>query len=115
MSRDPLPPQPDRRRTPASVPTICIDSRSGGGVVWRSCLEARPGPNAENLAVDTSHCGQALACVGAGAGGEPAGASPGQWALYIGACPSRLEGGVMARVAPAGRLESARATPTSRA
>lgn len=46
-----------RLRTPTRVPTTCIYSRSDGVVAWQSCLDAAPGPNAENIEVDSSHCG----------------------------------------------------------
>jgi pimeloyl-ACP methyl ester carboxylesterase len=43
-------------RSPLSVPTTSIYSRSDGVVSWRSCLEVE-GPERENIEVDTSHTG----------------------------------------------------------
>lgn len=46
-----------RLRAPAPVPTTCIYSRSDGVVAWQSCLDASPRKHAENIEVDSSHCG----------------------------------------------------------
>ena len=46
-----------RLRTPASVPTTCVYSRSDGVVAWQSCLDEHARANAENIEVDSSHCG----------------------------------------------------------
>jgi pimeloyl-ACP methyl ester carboxylesterase len=41
---------------PPPVPTTAIFSRSDGVCAWRGCME-KPGPRAENIEVQGSHCG----------------------------------------------------------
>ena len=38
------------------VPTTAVFSRSDGVCAWQSCIE-KEGPQAENIEVDSSHCG----------------------------------------------------------
>ena len=45
-----------RLRSPLSVPTTAIYSRTDGIVAWQSCVEPR-GPQSESIEVGTSHCG----------------------------------------------------------
>ena len=45
----------ERLRAPLSVPTTSFYSETDGIVAWQSCLA--DGPRAENLAVESSHCG----------------------------------------------------------
>jgi len=45
-----------RLREPLSVPTTAIVSRTDAIASWQSCC-TEPGPFAENLEVDSSHCG----------------------------------------------------------
>ena len=46
----------ERLRAPLPVPTTAFYSETDGIVAWQSCL-VDEGPHAENLAVQTSHCG----------------------------------------------------------
>ncbi len=46
----------ERMKTAPPVPSTAIFSRSDGVVAWQGCLE-RPGPEAENIEVEGSHCG----------------------------------------------------------
>jgi len=46
----------ERLRAPLPVPTTSFYSETDGIVAWRTCL-ADEGPFAENLAVESSHCG----------------------------------------------------------
>ena len=46
----------ERLRAPLAVPTTSIYSETDGIVAWQSCL-VDAGPQAENLAVRSSHCG----------------------------------------------------------
>jgi pimeloyl-ACP methyl ester carboxylesterase len=46
----------ERLAAPLPVPTTSFYSETDGIVAWRSCL-VEPGPQAENVAVRTSHCG----------------------------------------------------------
>jgi pimeloyl-ACP methyl ester carboxylesterase len=45
-----------RLRRPVPVPTTSLFSRTDGVVAWESCLEA-PGPQRENIEVNSSHTG----------------------------------------------------------
>jgi len=45
-----------RLRTPPPVPTTSIYSRSDGVVAWQACVSA-PGPQSENIEVESSHLG----------------------------------------------------------
>jgi pimeloyl-ACP methyl ester carboxylesterase len=45
-----------RFRAPPGVPTTSVYSKKDGIVAWRTCLN-EPGPQAENIAVASSHCG----------------------------------------------------------
>lgn len=46
-------------RAPPALPTTSIFSRSDGVVAWQCSVE-RPGPAAENIEVEASHCGLGL-------------------------------------------------------
>jgi hypothetical protein len=46
-----------RFRTPPSVPTTSVFSRSDGVVAWQACVQKNAGARAENIEVDGSHCG----------------------------------------------------------
>ena len=46
----------ERFRGPLAVPTTSIYSRRDGIVAWQCCVDA-PGPQAENIAVTSTHCG----------------------------------------------------------
>jgi pimeloyl-ACP methyl ester carboxylesterase len=52
---DPVVPR-ERLRAPLPVPATSFYSETDGIVAWQSCLEPE-GPQAENLAVRSSHCG----------------------------------------------------------
>jgi hypothetical protein len=59
--RPPRTPDPDhevrkRLRTPLTVPTTALYSRTDGICAWQSCVE-EPGPTRENIAIRASHCG----------------------------------------------------------
>jgi pimeloyl-ACP methyl ester carboxylesterase len=61
LIRPPRTPDPDhevqrRLRTPLTVPTTALYSKTDGIVAWRSCVE-EPGPFRENVAIRASHCG----------------------------------------------------------
>lgn len=49
-------PQRERMKVAPPVPTTAIFSRTDGIVAWQGCLE-REGPMAENIEVESSHCG----------------------------------------------------------
>lgn len=54
-----LPDEAERRLRlgdPLPVPATAIYSRTDGVVAWQSCRE-QPGPSAENIEVEASHCG----------------------------------------------------------
>ncbi len=77
-----------RLRTPASVPTTHLYSRSDGVVAWQSCLDAQPRANVENVEVDSSHCGMCwhpdVLAVVADRLAQP----QGQWSPYRAADPA---------------------------
>jgi pimeloyl-ACP methyl ester carboxylesterase len=59
--RPPRTPDPDseirrRLRTPLTVPTTALYTKTDGIVAWRSCIE-EDGPVRENIAIRASHCG----------------------------------------------------------
>jgi pimeloyl-ACP methyl ester carboxylesterase len=61
LIRPPRTPDPDvevqrRLRTPLSVPSTCLYSRTDGIVAWRSCVDD-DGPERENIGIRASHCG----------------------------------------------------------
>jgi pimeloyl-ACP methyl ester carboxylesterase len=61
LIRQPRTPDPDhevqrRLRTPLSVPSTNLYSRTDGIVAWRSCVED-DGPARENVEIRASHCG----------------------------------------------------------
>jgi pimeloyl-ACP methyl ester carboxylesterase len=59
--RQPRTPDPDaevrrRLRTPLTVPSSALYSKTDGIVAWQSCIDD-PGPERENIAIRASHCG----------------------------------------------------------
>lgn len=69
-------------RMPPPVPTTSIYSRSDGVVAWQACL-GKPGPQSENLEVESSHLGlvwhpDVLRIVG-----DRLAQRPGRWKPYV--------------------------------
>ncbi len=59
--RQPRTPDPDaevlrRLRSPLTVPTSALYSKTDGICAWQSCVD-EPGPTRENIAIRASHCG----------------------------------------------------------
>lgn len=49
-------PEREQMKAPPPVPTTAIFSRSDGVVAWQGCME-REGTHAENIEIESSHCG----------------------------------------------------------
>jgi hypothetical protein len=61
LIRAPRTPDPEneirtRLRTPLTVPTTALYTKTDGICAWQSCIE-QPGPTRENVAIRASHCG----------------------------------------------------------